>query len=129
VTPPLIYVAGPYRASTEYGLHDNIARARQAGALLAASGAYPVIPHCNTAFMGGLQSDAFWLKSTLELLRRCDGAVFVGAWRRSVGSVGEWQEAERLAMPRLELEYTHACTAELQTWLRGVCMRRVCADS
>ena len=92
----LIYIAGPYRAQTTWGIAQNIHRAREAGALVASFGAYPVIPHSNTAHMDGVADDALWLGGTLELMRRCDGVVFCRGWMSSSGSVAEHNEAKRL---------------------------------
>lgn len=100
----LIYVAGKYRAKTAWEIDCNIHKARQFGVLVARQGAYPVIPHSNTAHFDGVAPDSFWLEGTLELLSRCDGAVFIDRWRESSGSVGEWFLAERLNMPVLDGE-------------------------
>ena len=43
--PLLIYVAGPYRAPTAWGIEQNIHAARAMGVQIAKHGAYPVIPH------------------------------------------------------------------------------------
>jgi len=100
----LIYVAGKYRANNAWEIDCNIHAARQFGVLVARQGAYPVIPHSNTSHFDGVAPDSFWLEGTLELLSRCDGAVFIGRWRESVGSIGEWRLAEQLDMPVLDCE-------------------------
>jgi hypothetical protein len=92
----LVYVAGPYRAPTGWGIECNIVAARKLGAAVAQLGAFPVVPHANTAHYDGLAGDAFWLEGTLELLRRCDAVVLVDGWRDSSGTRGEVAEAERL---------------------------------
>jgi hypothetical protein len=95
----LIYIAGPYRAPTTWGIAQNIHRAREAGAIVAASGAYPVIPHSNTAHMDGVADDALWLAGTLELMRRCDGVVMAKGFMSSSGAVAEHNEAVARRMP------------------------------
>lgn len=72
--------------------------------LVATCGAYPVIPHSNTAHFDGTLEDKFWLDGTLELLSRCDGAIFIPGWIRSVGSRGEWALAEKKGIPTLDVE-------------------------
>lgn len=98
--PPLVYVAGPYRAPTAWGIECNIVAARQLGARVAALGAYPVIPHSNTAHFDGLGPDELWLAGTLELMRRCDAVALLDTWQSSSGARAEHAEAERLGLPR-----------------------------
>jgi hypothetical protein len=57
----LVYIAGPYRAPTTWDVDQNIHRAREIGAIVAGLGAYPIIPHSNTAHMDGAADDVLWL--------------------------------------------------------------------
>lgn len=100
----LVYVAGPYRGNTAWEVEQNIRRAEALGYEVALAGAYPVIPHTNTrAHFEGAQSAAeFWLDGTLELLRRCDAAIFTADWQRSSGARAEREEIERLGRPRFD---------------------------
>lgn len=107
----LVYIAGPYRAATGWGIELNIQRARAFGAVVVMAGAYPVIPHSNTSHFDGLAPDEFWLDGTMELLRRCDAAVFVTGWQDSSGARAEHSEALRLGLPCFER------TEELCRWL------------
>lgn len=121
--PPLIYIAGPYRAPTTWEINVNITNARQWGVRFAKMGAYPVIPHSNTAHMDGAAADSLWLGGTLELLRRCDGAIFIPGWPDSKGSQAEWEEAGRLRIPRLDANvHAGSLTMDvlLRDWLEGV---------
>jgi hypothetical protein len=95
----LIYIAGPYRATTTWGIAQNIHRAREVGALVASMGAYPVIPHSNTAHMDGVADDALWLAGTLEVMRRCDGVVMIKGFLSSRGAVDEHNEAILRGIP------------------------------
>ena len=95
----LIYIAGPYRAPTTWGIAQNIHHAKECGAIVASLGAYPVIPHANTAHMDGVADDALWLAGTLELMRRCDGVVMVGQWMLSTGAIAEHNEAKAIRLP------------------------------
>lgn len=101
IGPLLIYVAGPYRAPTTWEINVNIHNARLWGAVVAKLGAYPVIPHSNTAHMDGVADDKLWLAGTLALLRRCDAAVFIQGWKDSQGSIVEHQTAKDLGIPVL----------------------------
>jgi hypothetical protein len=100
----LVYVAGPFRATTAWGIAENVRSAERVGLEVARAGSMPLIPHANTAHFHGECTDDFWIEGTLELLRRCDAAVFLPGWHHSTGSRGEWAECVRLGMPRLDLE-------------------------
>ena len=97
--PPLVYVAGPYRSATPWGVECNVQNARVLGAEVAKLNAYPVIPHSNTSHFDGLGTDALWLGGTLELMRRCDAVLFAPTWRESFGAIEEHKEATRMGMP------------------------------
>jgi hypothetical protein len=126
VSFPLIYVAGPYRAPTAWQRERNIHRAREWGVALARAGAYPVIPHSNTAHFDGEADDALWLAGTLELMRRCDGVLLIEGWERSSGARAEADEAARLGIPVVVVEgwlspgaRADSDAAALKTWVRG----------
>lgn len=114
----LVYVAGPYRGSTGWGIDCNIQAARRIGAEVARVGGMPVVPHANTAHYDGIQDDAFWLAGTLEILRRCDAVVLCDGWRRSSGTRGEFDEAKRLGMPIYEYADPIAWQ-EFEQWVRS----------
>lgn len=86
---PLIYVAGPYRGIHPSDVDDNIVAARKLGKMICEVGAYPIIPHSNTGFFDGIQTDEFWLEATLEAMKRCDAVVLLPGWESSRGSRGE----------------------------------------
>jgi Domain of unknown function (DUF4406) len=110
----LVYVAGPYRAPTTWEISLNIHWARTLGAMVATAGAYPVIPHSNTAHMDGLAPDELWLKGTMEMMRRCDAVIFTSDWERSTGAREERAEAGRIGLPCFD------CIFELRGWLARV---------
>ena len=68
----LVYIAGPYRAQSEWGLVQNIRRAEDAALSLWRAGFAVICPHKNTAHFGGACPDSVWLKGDIEMLRRCD---------------------------------------------------------
>ena len=110
----VIYVAGPFRAETAWGIEQNVRRAEEhALHLIKAFGLMPIIPHANTRYFHGLASDSFWLEGTLELMRRCDAVYLCPGWKLSVGSVGERREAERLKIP----VFTHDRLDRLEKWV------------
>jgi hypothetical protein len=101
----VIYIAGPYRAPTAWGIAENVRAAERVGLEVARAGAMPLIPHANTAHFHGECTDELWIEGTLELLRRCDAAVFLPNWHHSTGSRCEWAECMRRDMPRLDLDF------------------------
>jgi hypothetical protein len=120
-THKVIYVAGPFRGPTAWAIAENVRHAERWAYQLACCGAMPLVPHTNTLNFHGELTDQFWLDGTLELMRRCDGAVFIPGWRLSAGSRGEWQEAERLGLPRFDGEGD----TTLAYWLDSVAHRPV----
>lgn len=99
----VVYVAGPFRAKTAWGVAENVRAAERVALQIARLGAMPLCPHANTAHFDGECTANFWLEGTLELLRRCDAAVFIHGWPASLGSMGEWEECGRLSIPRCDL--------------------------
>ncbi len=130
----IVYIAGPFRASTAWGIAENVRAAERIGLEVARHGAMPLIPHANTAHFHGEGSDQVWIDGTLELLRRCDAAVFIPGWPNSSGSRGEWSECVQLQMPRLDLANVvfesdsaktqrHLIDQALGAWLRAQVLR------
>lgn len=109
--PIVIYVAGPYRGDTPWDVEQNIRRAEELGLEVAKLGAIPLIPHTQYRFYQGQLPDSFWIEGTLELLRRCNGAIFHNRWPFSKGSKGERVECHRLEKPVFDT------IAELKDWL------------
>lgn len=103
--PPLLYIAGPFRAPTQEGVDLHIQAARHVGALANKKGFATIVPHANTAQMDRILptiGDDFWLSITMEMMRRCDGVVLVPGWSRSSGTMAEIAEAKRLRIPVFE---------------------------
>jgi hypothetical protein len=104
----LVYIAGPFsgkgatreeqRADTE----KKIARAVALGIKVAKLGAYPVIPHANTAHpeFEDVQPYPFWIAGTGELLVRCNAVLFTDDWQESSGARGENELAIDAGIPR-----------------------------
>lgn len=114
LTPYLVYVAGPFSAPDRAGVEANIASATAAGLELARRGLYPVIPHANTAHPAfeDVQPYQFWIRGTLEQMRRCDAVFLVHGWDKSRGATAEKVEAESLGLP------VFASFAAISEWAR-----------
>jgi hypothetical protein len=94
----VIYVAGAYRNSTEWGLIKNIRKAEAVAIKLWQQGWAVICPHKNTAFFGGLCPDITWLNGDLEIIRRCDAVYMLKGFKSSVGAVQEWELAKSLGL-------------------------------
>lgn len=98
----VIYIAGPFRAKTPWGIEQNIRRAEVLSLRVAKLGAMPLCPHTNTRNFEGEMPDQFWLDGTLELMAKCDAVILVEGWRNSEGSMGEVKKANELGIPVFE---------------------------
>ncbi|NWD65774.1 DUF1937 family protein [Pseudomonas sp. IPO3774] len=98
---PVVYVAGPYRASSREKIADNISAARAVAVSTARLGWFPICPHTNTAHFDDElpDQDQFFLDGTLALMERCDAVVLIDGWRYSAGTLGEVHRARELGMP------------------------------
>lgn len=118
---PIIYVAGPYRAATAWGVEQNVRRAEEWALRVAFAGAMPLCPHTNTRFFHGVGPDEFWLAGTMELLRRSDAILLIPEWSRSSGACAERAEAERRGIPIFEAVASegapYASWADLPGWI------------
>jgi len=109
----LVYIAGPYRATTRWEEEQNCRRAEEAGHEVVELGAYPVIPHANTRpYFGDAQPSDFWLEGTLELMRRCDAVVLLPGWENSQGACAESDEAISVGIP------IFPSMSELKSWFK-----------
>jgi hypothetical protein len=100
----LVYIAGPYRAKSKYFIGRNISIARYHARLLWQKGYAVLCPHMNTAHFDGICPDEVFLEGTMEMLRRCDLIYLLPNWRDSEGAKAEYAEAQRLGIPRLEID-------------------------
>lgn len=99
--PILAYVAGKFSGNERAEVERNIRAAEAVGIELARAGFVPVVPHSNTSApeYEDVQPYNFWIKATLELMRRCDIVVCVDNWRDSSGAKAEVAEQMRLGKP------------------------------
>lgn len=95
----IVFIAGPYRAPTEWGVHSNIQRAEQAAVAIWKLGISVICPHKNTAYFGGAAPDRVWLDGAQEQLRRSDAIFLVSGFERSEGAQNEIALAKELGLP------------------------------
>lgn len=84
----LIYIAGPYTDNGLGTVGDNIANARKAAIAVWENGHYAICPHLNTGYFQvdcKLPEDKY-LDGYIEILSRCDFAIFMPGWQYSKGS-------------------------------------------
>lgn len=111
---PLVYVAGPFRASTPWEVEQNTRNAEGVAARVWLAGGAALCPHTNARFFDGLTDDDVFLRGDLEMLRRCDALVMAPGWEHSTGSLGEFSEAQRLGLP----VFYSPDLRGLQAWIR-----------
>lgn len=111
----LIYVAGPYRSKTIYGVSQNIRAAEDVAVKLWTWGAAVICPHKNTAFFDGavdepqdengmVLDDSVFFRGDIEMLKRCDAIVLVPGFEKSVGTMREYTFATLQAIPVFKWE-------------------------
>lgn len=102
----ILFISGPYRAKTPYGIKQNIEAAEKVALKYWKKGNTVICPHKNTAFFDGELPDERWLKGDLEILSRCDGIVMMRNWKDSEGAMEEWQYAKSHGMNIIYDVYT-----------------------
>lgn len=95
----VIYIAGAFRADTQWQIRCNVHAAECAAYEVAQLGAMPLIPHANTEHFHGSMPDEFWLRGTLELMYRCDAILVLRSWAHSDGTKAEMQAARNVGLP------------------------------
>lgn len=98
---PLVYIAGPFRAPTPWGVERNVREAEAAVmAMIEASGGsvVPIAPHMLFRHFDKCAPDEYFLAATLEILRMCKAVYVLPGWERSSGTRGELEEAGRLGL-------------------------------
>jgi hypothetical protein len=117
---PVVYLAGPFRAKTQWGREQNIREAERIGLKVAKMGAVPLIPHTMYRNFQEELPDEVWLEMDLELLSRCDAVLFLPQWSFSEGSTTEFAEAECLQMAMFEYELGRAARFEcFKAWIKA----------
>lgn len=99
----VVYIAGPYRAKSEYLTRINIRNAETEALWVWYNGGVALCPHKNTAGFGGAQDlpDQVWLDGDMELIRRCDALYATRDYKKSKGSIAEIEFAAFLGKPIL----------------------------
>lgn len=99
----VVYIAGPFRASSGWEIEQNIRRAECLALEVWRAGFAVICPHTNTRFYSGAAPDEIWLEGDLELLRRCDAVLLLPKWRESSGTCAEVTEAMKCGIHVFDL--------------------------
>jgi len=90
MTPPILYIAGPYNSG---GMHkENITAASRISLQAWAAGWATICPHKNTAWFHLSQSgpsETVYLAGYLAILARSDAILMIPGWSQSSGAVAE----------------------------------------
>jgi hypothetical protein len=99
----VIYIAGKYRSSDEWGVTQNIRKAEAAAIFVWQYGGAALCPHKNTAYFGGVPGchDEVWLAGDKAMLLRCDAVWAIEGWRDSSGATAEVELARNNKIPVL----------------------------
>lgn len=95
----VIYIGGPFRAKTPWGVEQNIRRAEELALKVWQSGYVALCPHLNSRYFSGACPDKVWLDGDMELLRRCDAVLLVSGWSLSSGTCNEVEYAYAAGIP------------------------------
>lgn len=95
----ILYVAGPFRAATPWGIEQNVRTAEAAALKLWQANIVALCPHLLTRFFQYSCPDQAFVDGTLDLMRRCDAVLVVGDWEQSEGTRGEVAEARQRGLP------------------------------
>lgn len=109
----LVFVAGPYRSSSEWGVFKNIRNAETLALALWNMGLAVICPHKNTERFGGAAPDQLWLDGSLEMVRRSDAVACVPNWEQSEGARGEVELARQSGIP------VFFSIDEVERWLKS----------
>jgi Domain of unknown function (DUF4406) len=95
----LVYIAGPFRAPSAWGIEQNIRRAEELALEVWRNGFACICPHTNTRFYQGALPDGAWLEGDLTILNRCDALLTCAGWSSSEGAKAEILFADQHAIP------------------------------
>lgn len=85
----VIYVAGAFRAPTQWEIMQNVWKAERASLKLWKEGYAVICPHTMTQHFQNECPDEMWLDGCIELLKRCDAIYMLTNFHQSEGSLAE----------------------------------------
>lgn len=104
----VVYLAGPYRAKTIFGVLWNIRKARRVAIKLWKWGYAVICPHANTALFPH-EGKINYIKGDLEIILRMreghDYMIMLPGWQKSEGAKAELERAHNISLKVYEWEY------------------------
>ena len=87
----VVYIAGPYKAATEFQVKLNIRNAEIEALWVWFNDGVALCPHKNISGFGGANDipDDVWTAGNIELLKRCDALYAIGRYKESPEAVAE----------------------------------------
>lgn len=99
--PPVVYLAGPFRAMNAWEVERNVRAAETVALEVWRRGYACLCPHTNTRHFDGAADDAIWLAGDLAMLARCDVVLMLPGWEASQGATAEHGYAISRGIPVL----------------------------
>ncbi|PNX52094.1 MAG: hypothetical protein BV456_00685 [Thermoplasmata archaeon M8B2D] len=85
----LIYIAGPFRAGTQWEILQNVRKAEEKSLEVWRSDNVPITPHMLGKNFYGELDEVFVLDGLIKILSRCDGVLLLDDWYNSRGTLTE----------------------------------------
>jgi hypothetical protein len=98
----LVYIAGPYSATTQLGVEANVTKAREAALWCVEHRIFYFCPHLNSIFFERWLPEVpveFYYDMDICIAEGCDAALMVGTWDLSKGAVKEYHYFARANKP------------------------------
>lgn len=98
----LVYISGPYTASTQLGVESNVSKAREAALWCVEHRLFYFCPHLNSLFFERWLPEtpvSFYYAMDEEILSRCDAGLMLTKWDYSKGAVQEYHQFARENKP------------------------------
>jgi hypothetical protein len=95
----LIYLAGPYSATSRAKVLGNIQRAVEVASELRRVGYVVFVPHLESMFGEDALNEDEWVQHGIRLLEACEEVMVLPGWERSRGTKKEIEYAKRIGLP------------------------------
>jgi hypothetical protein len=98
----LVYISGPYRASTPEGIERNVENAARVASEFWNEGYSVICPHLNTHRISQIYPEITgeeYIAGDLTQVDRCDAVVFLPGWSSSEGTMQEMIHAQNGGIP------------------------------
>ena len=101
-----VYISGPYRSDSEWGLQQNIDYARDVARQVWKWGFAAFCPHMNSAHFGGKDiKDKTFLSGDILWLDCADAVIMLPHWDQSAGATKEFYSARKRNIPTILWSY------------------------